>query len=127
MFVGDLCMALGVTLATVEAMSAAEFAFWVEYHRARGFPFERTEAATAIGAAYVGRMWGGTREPQDLLPKFGARPTDMRLLAAQLSALPGAKVRRIPRPERRAARERERANQGEPPNRTASRVLNPKK
>lgn len=78
-------------------MSAAEFAFWREYHKVRGFTADRLEGATALAGEYVGSVWGGKREAQELVPKFGARKSDMRVLAAQLAALPGAKVRRVPR------------------------------
>lgn len=125
MFVGDLCLALGRTLAEVDAMSAAEFAFWRVYAARRGLPTSRIEGATAVGAAYLGRQWGGRKEPAELLPHFGPRQQNLKVLAAQLARLPGATVQRIPRPDRAAQRERERA--GEPKPKPASRVLNPKR
>lgn len=125
-FVGDVCCALGKSLAEVLALSAAEFAFWVQYARKRGLPAARIEGAAAVSGAYLGNLWGGRREPSDLLPKFGPAGTDFKLLAAQLAALPGAKVRRIPRPERKAAREAEaKAKAREESARAPSRTLNP--
>jgi len=124
-FVGELCLALGRTLPDILAMSAAEFAFWQQYHRRHGFPADRSEAATGIAGAYLGNLWGGKREPAELKPQFGPRRTSMKVLAAQLSQLPGAKVRRIPRPDRKAQAGREKADATEPA--PKSRVLNPKR
>lgn len=100
-FVGDLCVALGVTLATVDAMSAAEFAFWRTYRDKKGFPADRIEGGVAIAGAATCNAWGAKYEPQDLLPRFGVRKVSLGVLAGRLAALPGAKVTRIPRPDRK--------------------------
>lgn len=129
MFAGDLCLALGCTLSTVEAMSAAEFSFWNIYYTRRGFPVNRLEGATAIAGSAVCRSLGGKVEPKELLPKFGARRVSNKVLAARLSMLPGAKVRRIERPGRkpnRAGGRAEPAADGEG-REVTSRVLNPRK
>lgn len=105
-------------------MSAAEFAFWGAYFRKRGFPVDRLEGATAIAGAAVVRSWGGKVDPADLLPRFGPRVTDLAVLAAQLSALPGAKVEYVPRPERAAARAKLLATRPSEPA-PKSRLLNP--
>lgn len=121
MFVGDLCVALHKDLPAVLAMSAAEFAFWKAYWLKRGWPADRIEGATAVSGAAQIRSWGGKVEPKDLLPKFGPAQVNPKVLAARLSALPGAKVRRIPRPDRkRSAAPR----QEEPP--PPRRLLNPR-
>jgi hypothetical protein len=119
-----LCIALGCTLATVEAMSAAEFAFWSVYYSRRGFPADRIEAATAIAGAAQCRTWGARVEPKELIPKFGERKTSNAVLAARLSALPGAKVKRVPRPDRKPGAVKDAAkDEGDKPR---PRLLNPK-
>ena len=82
-------------------MSAAEFAFWKLFRDRNGFPADRIEGAVAIGAAAQCRTLGSKIEPKDLLPRFGPQRANLKVLAAQLAALPGAKVRRIPRPDRK--------------------------
>lgn len=96
-FVGHLCLALGRTLGEVLALSAAEFAFWELYYQRNGFPADRGEAGVALSGAALAKTWGAKLEPKDLIPRFGPRRTDPKLLAAQLAALPGAKVVRRPK------------------------------
>lgn len=91
-FVGHLCLALGRTLGEVLALSAAEFAFWELYYQRNGFPADRAEAAVALSGEALAKTWGAKVEVKDLIPRFGQRRTDPKLLAAQLAALPGAKV-----------------------------------
>lgn len=102
-------------------MSAAEFAFWKLFRERNGFPADRAEAAAAIAGAAQCRAWGSKVDPKDLLPRFGLRKQNLAVLAAQLAALPGAKVRRIPRPGRKQADPRG----DEPAPRT--KLLNPKR
>lgn len=121
-FVGRLCEALGCTLAEVDAMSAAEFAFWGDYYRRSGFASDRLQVTIARGLALVARAWGWRGEPEDLMPKFGAGASvNNKVLAARLGRLPGAKVRLIPRPDRNPGEVRE-SGETQP----RSRVLNPK-
>lgn len=122
MFAGDLCLALGRPLADVIAMSAAEFAFWKCYRDRRGFPVDRIEGGVAIAGAAQCNAWGAKVEPKDLLPRFGPKKTNMKVLAAQLAALPGAQVRRIPRPDRKRA-----AVPGEPDEQPKPKLLSPRK
>lgn len=96
-FIGKLCLALGRTLSEVSEMSAAEFAFWTEFHARHGFPFDRLEASVAIAGAAQLRAWGSKIEPRDLLPRLrSAQKIGNAVLAARLSTLRGAKVVRIP-------------------------------
>lgn len=127
-FVGNLCIALGCTLAKVDAMSAAEFAFWKVFRSTYGFPADRIEWAIAISGAAHCRVWGEKVDPKEMLPRFAAAPVSNRLLTARLSSLPGAKVRRIPRPERKAKNERVReAGAEEETGKPRTRLLNPKR
>jgi hypothetical protein len=93
-FAGDLCLALGLTLAEISAMSAAEFSFWRLYAEQRGFPVDRLEAAIALSGAAVCRANGKDIGAKDLIPKFGPGKIDNKVLAARLARLPGAKVTR---------------------------------
>ena len=102
-------------------MSAAEFAFWVQYRGRHGFPVDRLEAGTALAGTATARAMGSKVEPKHLIPKFGAQKVSMKALAAQLKALPGAKVRYIPRPDRKKQKELPPAPDG--PERP--KVLNP--
>jgi hypothetical protein len=108
-----LCLALGCTLADVHAMPAAEFVFWRDYYLRRGFPADRIEAAVAIAGAAVCQTWGGKVEPKDLIPQFGRKKLSNKVLAVRMAQLPGAKVRKIPRPDRKPEeREEERPRRG---------------
>lgn len=77
-------------------LPAAEVQFWREYRAGHGFPTERVVAATAIAGAYAGAGWGGKATPSDLMPDFGgsSRRRKAAALAAHLSSIPGATVRR---------------------------------
>lgn len=93
-------MALGRPLREVAEMSAAEFAFWIEYRRRRGFPADRIEAVTAIAAAANVRVHGAKDvKPVDFLPKFGDTKSGSTKgqMRAWLSGIPGVKIRRIPK------------------------------
>ncbi len=125
MFAGDLCLALGCTLPTVLAMSAAEFVFWTVYFSRRGFPADRVEAAVAIAGAANCRAWGAKVEAKELLPRFGVQKVSNKVLAARLAKLPGAKVTRIPRPDRKAGAVKQVAS--DEAERPRQRVLNPKR
>lgn len=124
-FVGHLAIALGRTLADVIAMSAAEFAFWRLFRERNGFPADRIEGGVAVAGAAQCNAWGAKVEPKDLLPRFGPKRTNMKMLAAQLASLPGAKVRRIPRPDRKAAAVAK--EEADAPAANRPRLLNPKK
>lgn len=104
-------------------MSAAEFAFWKAFRDQNGFPADRIEGGIAISGARQCNAWGVRVEPKDLLPRFERPKPNMKLLAAQLAALPGAKVRRIPRPDRKKAA----AEGDEPPAPDRPKLLNPRK
>lgn len=125
MFAGDMALALGRTLAGVLALSAAEVAFWKAYRDKRGFPADRIEGGVAISGAAQVRAWGGKVEPKDLLPRFGAQQQSPEVLASRLSSLPGAKVRYIPRPDRKKRAGPKDEPKDEPP--APRRILNPKK
>lgn len=101
---GHLAIALGRTLAEVTAMSAAEFAFWLDYRRTYGFPVDRLEAATALAGTAANRAMGGKAKPRDLIPRFGRARHGLREVAAYLRTLPGARVEVHNRPERSTAK-----------------------
>lgn len=73
-------------------MSAAEFAFWRSFRQHHGFPDDRIEALLANVGAYVGGIWGGEVEPEDLRPVFGPRRRTARKAMAALSATTGVRV-----------------------------------
>lgn len=126
MFAGDVAIALGRTLAEVFAMPAAEFAFWRLYFSRRGFPTHRIEGAVAVAGTAMCRMWGAkSLEPKDLIPRFGQERVSNKVLAARLARLPGAKVTRIPRPERKAGQAKDAS--AEECAAPRPRLLNPKK
>lgn len=52
-------------------MSAAELSVWEDWAAVHGFPDERAEFGRAVGASYVGAVWGGKVTPADLMPKIG--------------------------------------------------------
>lgn len=78
------------------AMSAAEVAFWRVWFLNNGFPADRVVGTVARAGAYLGRGWGGSASPAELIPRFGPRRRNCpaRLLA-YLTSLPGAVVRRV--------------------------------
>ncbi len=118
-----MCLALHKSLADVLAMSAAEFAFWKAYRDRHGFPVDRLEAGTALAGVATARAMGSKVEPKHLIPRFGPQKVSMKVLAAQLAALPGAKVTRVPRPDRKKKKELPAPDRPGP----APKVLNPRK
>ncbi|VTS03527.1 unnamed protein product [Gemmata massiliana] len=104
-------------------MSAAEFAFWKAYRDRHGFPVDRLEAGTVLAGVATARAMGSKVEPKHLIPRFGPQRVSMKTLAAQLAALPGAKVRYIPRPDRKP-KQLPPAPDGPGP---APKVLNPRR
>lgn len=118
-----MALALGCTLATVEAMSAAEFFYWVDFRREHGFPTDRIVHAIALSGAAVARALGNRSiVPADLIPQFSEpRPVSNEVLIALLSGLPGAKVEYVPHPD--GPRKRTAGEIGEAPKRDRSRRL----
>lgn len=76
-------------------MSAAEFAFWLDYRAAFGFPADRLEAVAANGAAYVGATRGGRAKPADML-FAGRRPASRESIRAFFDGLTADKFKGIP-------------------------------
>jgi hypothetical protein len=74
-------------------MSAAEFSFWQDFRRQFGFPEDRIEAAVVNSGAYVGGVWGGEAEAEDLRPVFGPRRRTARRAMVSLSTAAGVRVR----------------------------------
>jgi hypothetical protein len=91
-----LCLALGhKSIGETFNLSAAEWAFWSEYHRKYGFPQDRVEGVVAKAGAYICRSNGAKVEPRDIIPRFGQRSA--KSLAAAFAGIPGAKVERRPK------------------------------
>jgi hypothetical protein len=98
-------------------MSAAEFAFWIEYRGRHGLPAERAEIIAAISAAANCQVHGAKAKAADFIPNFGEGSNSQRDSVQQLKTFFGgckrATTRRITTEEwneRRArseARERE--------------------
>lgn len=64
-----MSLALGVSLAEIADMSAAEFGVWRDWYSLHGFPSERGEFVTANAGAYIGGVWGGKARVDQLLPR----------------------------------------------------------
>lgn len=83
----ELALALGLSLAGVARLSAAEVSVWRAFRSRYGFPADRLVWATAMGASYCGAVWGGKAKPDDLIPEFDpvarrAAPDDIAAVKA---------------------------------------------
>lgn len=83
-------------------MPATEYDVWRDYHQRKGFPSDRLLWAVALVGSRLCNAWiskGSRYKAADFIPRFAHR-IDNAALIAQLSALPGAKVRKRPRKEK---------------------------
>ncbi len=72
-FLCELGLSLGKSLAELYHLSAAEISVWAAFRAQHGFPVERVAGTVAISGAYVGATRGGKAQPADLLPVYRAR------------------------------------------------------
>jgi hypothetical protein len=73
-----LALALRRPLADILDLSAAEVDVWRQWYERSGFPDDRAEWGRAIGASYVGAVFGGKMKASELTPRTnsGARADD---------------------------------------------------
>lgn len=85
-----------MTLDTVLAMPAPRFALYREYHQRYGFEVDRIIWTIAKSGSRMCGAWGAKVQPKELIPEFQVeRGLPVNVLAAELAALPGAKVSRV--------------------------------
>lgn len=82
-------------------MPVAEFEAWREYAVWNGLPTDRIEWAVANAGSAVCHAHGARTHAKNIVPKFRPKfhQVDNKTLIAQLSALPGVKIRKRPRRE----------------------------
>lgn len=98
-FAYELACARGLEVEDVLAMSTDEVDEWNEYRRRHGFPIDRLVWVVAnVGSAICQSIpWGPKIEPKDFVPRFRRASVNLAVLISQLSALPGAKIRKRPK------------------------------
>ena len=97
-----IALTLRRPVAEVLAMSAWEFNLWCDYRTKHGFDTDRLEGVTANAGSAAACAMGAKVKASELVPKFARERMAPALLIAKLSAMPGAKVRKITKEERAA-------------------------